>query len=82
MTNEAEVIEVATLPAGPGVIPVEVGTPGPWYGVRLPDGTAYGWWGVRAGAEHWAERFRAGEVSAGTEAIKSLAALAEPRGDK
>ena len=38
------VVCMESLPAGPGVLPSEVGKLGPWYGVRWPDGTIYGWW--------------------------------------
>jgi len=38
-----EYVEVQSLPAGPGVLPAEVGQPGPWFGIRWPDGTVRGW---------------------------------------
>jgi hypothetical protein len=39
----AEIVTEETLPPGPGVLDSEVGEPGPWYGVRWPDGTVEGW---------------------------------------
>lgn len=38
-----EPVTVSTLPAGYGVSPDEVDTPGPWHGVRLEDGEERGW---------------------------------------
>ena len=43
------------LPDGVGVLPGEAGEPGPWYGVRMRDGSDCGWYRVKAHAEHVAE---------------------------
>jgi len=39
----ARLIEEATLPPGPGVLPMEVGQFGPWYGIQYTDGHIEGW---------------------------------------
>ena len=54
------------LPDGLGVLPGEAGKPGPWYGVRMPDGSDYGWYLVKAGAAHHAAKvWAAHEANAG-----------------
>ena len=59
------VLVADTLPDGIGVLPDEAGKPGPWYGVRMPDGSNYGWYRVKAGAEHEAMKvWRAHEANA------------------
>jgi hypothetical protein len=37
------IVKEETLPAGPGVLPGEVGDRGPYYGVRI-GADVYGWW--------------------------------------
>jgi len=39
----ASIVVHDVLPAGEGVRDSEVGTPGPWYGIRFADGTERGW---------------------------------------
>lgn len=44
MDCSAFVVRENALPASRGVLPSEVGQPGPWFGVRWPCGHVYGWW--------------------------------------
>lgn len=44
------------LPRSVGVLSGEIGRPGMWYGVLLPDGSVYGWYRVKGAAERYAAK--------------------------